>query len=437
MLGLSGGGKQVKWGEILKDNQWYLDGRFLLDGRTLFNPDRLSDADVREYWTHWHTLAKSGHHLTFRRVGNYKPSDGDDLEEAQKAEGGGTGKQRAKDGTPKHCKSGEEKITFLHSLFQPHEAWYHSLITTVASTEVCAHPLWDPCVLTLGSNFQGSEDTTIDFPAGCFSWKWDSLHSDPSLHMADRKKLDALSGWIGGNPHLTSHGNPASRATLLRICLGVGLLLKDANLIHYTEDEGHDEETPVHITQSGWGIREVDMFTEYLQKVKADISGPIPSVRYGIIDRQIWIRPDGALSRQNKRKPSVGDPAPAQRKAKKVMAKPPLPTGGANEASGSKAPRPKPKPKKVISNPQPDPPSENDESDNGEGSSNTAGYVLHSPNYKIANEDLPLVLGNRIAPRNSLRNTRTILMWGHRGNEAKRRRLRLKARRTRRTRRPK
>ena len=68
--------------------------------------------------------------------------------------------------------------------------------------------------------------------------------------------------------------------------------------------------------------------------------------------------------------------------------------GGANESSGSKAPRPKPKPKKVISNPQPDPPSENEELGNGEGLSSVAGYVLHLPHYKIANEDLPLVLGN-------------------------------------------
>ena len=152
--------------------------------------------------------------------------------------------------------------------------------------------LRDPCALTLGSNFQGGEDTAIEFPADCFSWKWDSIHSDPSLHTADRKEFDALNGWIGGNPHLTSHGSPVNRATLLRICLGVGLLLKDANLIHYTEDEGHDEETPVHITQSDWGIGEVDMFSDYLRKVKADVSEPSTSVRYGIIDRWIWIRSD-------------------------------------------------------------------------------------------------------------------------------------------------
>ena len=381
MLGLSGGGKQVKWGEIRKNNQWYLDGRFLLDGRTLFNPDRLSDDHVRDYWIHWHNLAESGHRLTFKKVGNYKPGN-DDLDgsdEGQKDGGGGTGKRKAEDGTPRHCRSDKEKIEFLHSLLPSHQDWYHSVITTVDAMEVCVHPLWDVCVLTLGSNFQGGEDTAINFPARCFSWKWDSFYSDPSLHTADREKLDDLSGWIGGNPHLMSNGNPASRAILLQICLGVGLLLKDANLIHYTEDDGHNEETPVHILQSDWGIHEVDMFGDYLRKVKADISEPLASVRYGIIDRLIRIRSDCGFSSKKKRKPSTGDPAPAQRKAKKVAAKPHLPTEDTDEASGSKAVRPKPKSKKVTPNTQPDPPSENEESDNGKGLGNAAGYVLPSP----------------------------------------------------------
>ena len=93
-----------------------------------------------------------------------------------------------------------------------------------------------------------------------------------------------------------------------------------------------------------------------------------------------------------------------------MMEKPLLPTGGTDEASGSKAPRPKPKPKKVTPITQPDPPSENDISDKGEGSSNAAGYVLHSLNYKMANEDLPLGLGNRVAPRNRLKNSKIILI---------------------------
>ena len=141
MLGLKGGSKQVKWGDIRKDNQWYLDEHFLLDGRILFNPDRLSEEDVRDYWSHWCALAKSGKHLTFKRVGSYPDNRGhNDSEEAQKSEGG-AGKQKAKDGTPIHCKSEKEKITFLHSLFPSHEAWYHSVINTVALLEVCAHPL--------------------------------------------------------------------------------------------------------------------------------------------------------------------------------------------------------------------------------------------------------------------------------------------------------
>lgn len=71
---------------------------------------------------------------------------------------------------------------------------------------------------------------------------------------------------------MTSSGHPVSRTQLLQICLGLGLLLKDANLIQYTEEGDHAKETPKFIINSDWGTTELDGFGKYIKKVQGDIS---------------------------------------------------------------------------------------------------------------------------------------------------------------------
>jgi len=84
-------------------------------------------------------------------------------------------------------------------------------------------------------------------------------------------ELAALVEWLGGGPHITGSGKRANKATLLRICLGLGILLKDANLIQYTEEGGHSDETPGYIMQSAWGIDEVDTFSKYIKELRTEV----------------------------------------------------------------------------------------------------------------------------------------------------------------------
>ena len=102
---------------------------------------------------------------------------------------------------------------------------------------------------------------------GCFTWQWDTPHSDHSLHLPRSKELTALLSWLDQDPHLMSPGKLANRETLLQICLGLGLLSRDATLIQFTEDGGHLDETPTYITQSVWGTREIDKFGDYLKRL--------------------------------------------------------------------------------------------------------------------------------------------------------------------------
>ena len=98
------------------------------------------------------------------------------------------------------------------------------------------------------------------------------MYSDEDLHTVESTELEALFVWLSEKPHMTSSGNPGGRTQLLQICLGIGLLLKDANLIQYTEDGDHAEETPKYITESNWGITELDAFGKYIKKVQGNIS---------------------------------------------------------------------------------------------------------------------------------------------------------------------
>jgi len=118
--------------DIIKNNEWYIDGGFLLEGRTFANPTRLPKKDLRAYWQHSYDVAKSGQHFTFEWVGSYQDED-EDLDGAEKA--------TDKVDTPKHCKSDEERISFLYSLLPQYEKNFHSIINTVAPMEVCCRLL--------------------------------------------------------------------------------------------------------------------------------------------------------------------------------------------------------------------------------------------------------------------------------------------------------
>jgi hypothetical protein len=74
------------WSEVIKCPEWYTDERFLLTDAKFFNPDRISEIDVKAYWWHWYDLQKSGQPFTSKRVGMYKPEDGSEEEEEEEDE---------------------------------------------------------------------------------------------------------------------------------------------------------------------------------------------------------------------------------------------------------------------------------------------------------------------------------------------------------------
>ena len=86
-----------------------------------------------------------------------------------------------------------------------------------------------------------------------------------------RHWLESLPGFIGLEAQTLT--------ILFWICLGLGLLLKDANLIQFTEEGGYSDETPGYIVQSTWGTDKVDYFSAYILKVKTDLSRPSTGTR--------------------------------------------------------------------------------------------------------------------------------------------------------------
>ena len=127
-----------------------------------------------------------------------------------------------------------------------------------------------------------------------FSWEWNSAYSDRSLHIPDSTELVALSEWLNQDPHLTSSEKLVNKATLLQICLGLGLLLRDATLIQFTEEGGHDEETLSFISQSAWTTKEYDAFHGYLKKVWARVE--ISITRYESFKVVLQFSPFPSLS---------------------------------------------------------------------------------------------------------------------------------------------
>jgi len=109
----------------------------------------------------------------------------------------------------------------------------------------------------------------ISFPAGCFSWGWNKIFSDQALHTPNSAELAVVHAWLEGGPHLTSDSEHVNKTTFFRICLGMGIILKDVNLIQFTEEGGHSEETPAYITQSAWGTPELLAFGDYFQELRS------------------------------------------------------------------------------------------------------------------------------------------------------------------------
>jgi len=111
----------------------------------------------------------------------------------------------------------------------------------------------------------------IEFPAECFSWRSNQLFSDQDLHIQDSPKLATLCAWFEGMPHVVQPGEPVNKTTLLQICLGMGILLKDANLIQFTEEGGHNDDTPAYIMQSTWEANVLVMLNNYISNIRGEL----------------------------------------------------------------------------------------------------------------------------------------------------------------------
>ena len=58
---------------------------------------------------------------------------------------------------------------------------------------------------------------------------------------------------------------------MLQMCLELGIVLGDAHLIHFTEDE-FAEGMPEYITSSLWDIVQYNKFQNYICRVRSDIA---------------------------------------------------------------------------------------------------------------------------------------------------------------------
>lgn len=76
---------------------------------------------------------------------------------------------------------------------------------------------------------------------------------------------------------MTSSGSLISRAGLLQICLGLGFLLKDVNIVQLTEEGDHKKETPGHIVGSSWGSDELDVFSKYITRANDKVNKALTS----------------------------------------------------------------------------------------------------------------------------------------------------------------
>jgi len=79
--------------------------------------------------------------------------------------------------------------------------------------------------------------------------------------------IKAVHKWFEGDPHLNDLGELVDRSSLLRVCLGLGILLDDACLALFAEGD-YGEDVPRYITLSAWDLSDHDRFVEYMQKLQ-------------------------------------------------------------------------------------------------------------------------------------------------------------------------
>jgi hypothetical protein len=96
----------------------------------------------------------------------------------------------------------------------------------------------------------------------------------------EAKKLKALHLWLEANPHLEDSGDLTSRASLLQICLGLGILLDDACRVLFTGVDEYPEGTPSYIINSIWGTTEYDKLVDYTRKLQGDLLNDANKSRY-------------------------------------------------------------------------------------------------------------------------------------------------------------
>jgi hypothetical protein len=106
----------------------------------------------------------------------------------------------------------------------------------------------------------------VEYPAECFTWDWAKTHGDRILHENNRGPK-VLSRWFSTDPHLDESKNLVDQASLLGICLGVGILMKDARCTLFTAEDEYPEGTPDFIIDSFWTVPVYEMLRAYIKKL--------------------------------------------------------------------------------------------------------------------------------------------------------------------------
>ena len=129
----------------------------------------------------------------------------------------------------------------------------------------------------------------MTYPVKCFLWDWDSFFSDSALHHQRKgNKMKALLRWLKSGPHLDNSGDLVSRAALLEICLGMGIIWKDTHLIQFMEGD-HTDNTPGHIISSSWTVNDYNTFGDYVEELHKDLLHDIETARYMNLMDLYWL----------------------------------------------------------------------------------------------------------------------------------------------------
>ena len=78
--------------------------------------------------------------------------------------------------------------------------------------------------------------------------------------------------WLDSSPHLTETTRLVNRASLLGICLGLGIFLQDCRCILFTEGGQYPQGTPDYIAQSIWTLHDYDKFNAYTRALQRDLN---------------------------------------------------------------------------------------------------------------------------------------------------------------------